>query len=79
MIQGLHKPFSAVEDIHYLMNIPKRAPHPQKLAEFYSKLGVVFSRSKMDLFHACTQDCFRHFSLEKYRGSHIRLYHLAIG
>jgi len=47
--------FKAVEDIHYLMNIPKRAPHPQKLAEFYSKLGVVFSRSKMDLFHACTQ------------------------
>ena len=43
------------------MNIPKRAPHPQKLAEFYSKLGVVFSRSKMDLFHACTQARFRHF------------------
>ena len=55
---GITLSFSAVEDIHYLMNIPKRAPHPQKLAEFYSKLGVVFSRSKMDLFHACTQARF---------------------
>ena len=47
--------FKAVEDIHYLMNYPKRAPHPQKLAEFYSKLGVVFCRASMNLFHACTQ------------------------
>lgn len=47
--------FKAVEDIHYLMNIPKRAPHPQKLAEFYQKLGVVFCRASMNLFHSCTQ------------------------
>ena len=44
-----------MEDIYYLMTITKRAPHPQKLAEFYSKLGLVFSRAKMDLFHSCTQ------------------------
>ena len=37
------------------MNIPKRAPHPGKLSEFYKKLGIVFSRAKMSLFHACTQ------------------------
>ena len=47
--------FKAVEDIHYLMTIPKRAPHPQKLAEFYTKLGVVFDRANMHLFHSCTQ------------------------
>jgi len=47
--------FKAVEDIYYLMNIPKRAPHPGKLSEFYKKLGIVFSRAKMNLFHACTQ------------------------
>ena len=49
------KNISAVEDIYYLMNIPKRAPHPGKLSEFYKKLGIVFSRAKMSLFHACTQ------------------------
>merc|ERR1719468_1404694 len=47
--------FKAVEDIHYLMNIPKRQPHPGKLAEFYAKLGVVFMKANMHLFHACTR------------------------
>lgn len=47
--------FKAVEDIYFLMTLPKRAPHPQKLAEFYQKLGVVFCRASMNLFHACTQ------------------------
>ena len=47
--------FKAVEDIHFLMNLPKRSPPPKALSEFYSKLGVVFCRASMDLFHSCTQ------------------------
>ncbi|CAK8675557.1 unnamed protein product [Clavelina lepadiformis] len=47
--------FKAVEDIHYLMSLSKRPPKPQTLANFNSKLSLVFWKAGNILFHACAR------------------------
>lgn len=47
--------FKAVEDIHYLMSLSKRPPKPQTLANFHTKLSLVFWKADSMLFHACAR------------------------
>jgi len=53
--------YKAIEDIHGLMSIPKKAPKPQLLANYYQKLALVFWKAGNHLFHASAQ--FRLFTL----------------
>ncbi|CAG5135673.1 unnamed protein product [Candidula unifasciata] len=46
--------FKAVEDIHGLITLSKKPPKPSLMANYYQKLGLVFSKSGNYLFHACT-------------------------
>ncbi|KAI8789964.1 eukaryotic translation initiation factor 3 subunit A isoform X2 [Biomphalaria glabrata] len=46
--------FKAVEDIHGLITLSKKQPKPSLMANYYQKLGLVFSKSGNHLFHACT-------------------------
>lgn len=50
-----------MEDIHGLMSLPKKAPKPQLLANYYQKLALVFWKAGNYLFHASAQ--FRLFTL----------------
>ena len=49
----LQEAYKAVEDIHSLMNLSKKSPKPQMMANYYQKLGLVFWKSGNALFHAC--------------------------
>lgn len=44
--------FKAVEDIHGLMQLAKKHPKPQLLANYYQKTALVFWKAKNYLFHA---------------------------
>lgn len=55
--------FKAVEDIHGLISLSKKAPRPSLMANYYMKLGLVFWKSGNQLFHACT--LHRHFLLAR--------------
>ncbi|XP_077992284.1 eukaryotic translation initiation factor 3 subunit A-like [Glandiceps talaboti] len=45
--------YKAIEDVHGLMNLSKKPPKPQLMANYYHKLGLVFWKSGNPLFHAC--------------------------
>jgi len=55
--------FKAVEDIHGLITLAKKQPKPSLMANYYQKLGLVFSKSGNHLFHATT--LHRLFSLSR--------------
>lgn len=55
--------FKAVEDIHGLITLAKKQPKPSLMANYFHKLGLVFSKSGNQLFHACT--LHRLFSLSR--------------
>ena len=59
----LQEAFKAVEDIHGLISLSKKAPRPSLMANYYMKLGLVFWKSGNHLFHACT--LHRHFLLAR--------------
>ena len=59
----LQEAFKAVEDIHGLISLSKKAPRPSLMANYYMKLGLVFWKSGNQLFHACT--LHRHFLLAR--------------
>jgi translation initiation factor 3 subunit A len=44
--------YKAVEDIHNLMSISKKALQPKLMAQYYQKLALVFWKSGTPLFHA---------------------------
>ncbi|KII63200.1 Eukaryotic translation initiation factor 3 subunit A [Thelohanellus kitauei] len=44
--------FRTMEDIHYLLRLTKKPPHPKILAIFYQKISVVFSKAQVPIFHA---------------------------
>ena len=44
--------FKAVEDIHNLMGISKKALQPKMMAQYYLKLALVFWKSGNQLYHA---------------------------
>ncbi|KAF1744124.1 hypothetical protein MXB_2996 [Myxobolus squamalis] len=44
--------FKTMEDIHFLLRLTKKAPHPKILAIFYQKISLVFSKANVPLFHA---------------------------
>ena len=44
--------YKAVEDIHNLMAISKKALQPKMMAQYYLKLALVFWKSGNQLFHA---------------------------
>ena len=46
--------FKAVEDIHGLINLSKRPVKPSLMANYYSKLALVFWKSGNILYHAAT-------------------------
>ncbi|XP_002738406.1 eukaryotic translation initiation factor 3 subunit A [Saccoglossus kowalevskii] len=45
--------YKAIEDVHGLMTLSKKSPKPQLMANYYTKLGLVFWKSGNHLFHAC--------------------------
>ncbi len=57
--------FKAVEDIHGLIALSKKAPKPALMANYYSKLGLVFWKSGNHMFHACTWHRLFHLSREQ--------------
>ncbi|XP_005182538.1 eukaryotic translation initiation factor 3 subunit A [Musca domestica] len=44
--------YKAIEDIHGLMALSKKAPLPKTMANYYQKLAMVFSKAGNQLFHA---------------------------
>ena len=46
--------FKAVEDIHGLISLSKRPVKPSLMANYYSKLALVFWKSGNHLYHAAT-------------------------
>ena len=44
--------YKAVEDIHNLMGISKKALQPKMMAQYYLKLALVFWKSGNQLYHA---------------------------
>lgn len=46
--------FKAVEDVYGLMQLSKRPPKPQVMANYYQKVALVFWKAENYLFHACT-------------------------
>ncbi|XP_061395112.1 eukaryotic translation initiation factor 3 subunit A-like [Musca vetustissima] len=44
--------YKAIEDIHGLMALSKKAPVPRTMANYYQKLAMVFSKAGNQLFHA---------------------------
>uniref|UniRef100_T1D215 Eukaryotic translation initiation factor 3 subunit A n=1 Tax=Cupiennius salei TaxID=6928 RepID=T1D215_CUPSA len=55
--------YKAIEDIHNLMNLSKKAPNPRLMANYYQKLSLVFWKSNNYLFHAAA--LFRLFYLSR--------------
>lgn len=55
--------YKAIEDIHGLMNLSKKAPNPRLMANYYQKLALVFWKSSNYLFHAAA--LFRLFHLSR--------------
>ncbi|GBM00210.1 Eukaryotic translation initiation factor 3 subunit A [Araneus ventricosus] len=55
--------YKAIEDIHGLMNLSKKAPNPRLMANYYQKLALVFWKSNNYLFHAAA--LFRLFHLSR--------------
>ncbi|XP_054723932.1 eukaryotic translation initiation factor 3 subunit A-like [Uloborus diversus] len=55
--------YKAIEDIHGLMNLSKKAPNPRLMANYYQKLALVFWKSQNYLFHAAA--LFRLFYLSR--------------
>ncbi|XP_078358114.1 eukaryotic translation initiation factor 3 subunit A-like isoform X2 [Oculina patagonica] len=46
--------FKAVEDVYGLMQLSKRPPKPQVMANYYQKVALVFWKAENYLFHACS-------------------------
>ncbi|XP_074614008.1 eukaryotic translation initiation factor 3 subunit A-like [Acropora palmata] len=46
--------FKAVEDVYGLMQLSKRSPKPQVMANYYQKVALVFWKAENYLFHAAT-------------------------
>ncbi|XP_015928347.1 eukaryotic translation initiation factor 3 subunit A [Parasteatoda tepidariorum] len=55
--------YKAIEDIHGLMSLSKKAPNPRLMANYYQKLALVFWKSNNYLFHAAA--LFRLFYLSR--------------
>ncbi|KFM57471.1 Eukaryotic translation initiation factor 3 subunit A, partial [Stegodyphus mimosarum] len=55
--------YKAIEDIHGLMTLSKKAPNPRLMANYYQKLALVFWKSSNYLFHAAA--LFRLFYLSR--------------
>uniref|UniRef100_T1IIY3 Eukaryotic translation initiation factor 3 subunit A n=1 Tax=Strigamia maritima TaxID=126957 RepID=T1IIY3_STRMM len=55
--------YKAIEDIHGLMNLSKKPPKPQLMANYYHKLALVFWKAGNYLFHASA--LFRLFHLSR--------------
>lgn len=55
--------YKAIEDIHGLMNLSKKAPNPRLMANYYQKLSLVFWKSNNYLFHSAA--LFRLFYLSR--------------
>ena len=51
--------YKAVEDIHNLMGISKKALQPKLMAQYYQKLALVFWKSGTQLFHAAAVKFFK--------------------
>eukprot|EP00088_Acartia_fossae_P002760 TRINITY_DN1113_c0_g1_i1.p1 TRINITY_DN1113_c0_g1~~TRINITY_DN1113_c0_g1_i1.p1 ORF type:complete len:1134 (-),score=468.42 TRINITY_DN1113_c0_g1_i1:209-3610(-) len=63
--------YKAVEDIHNLMAISKKALQPKMMAQYYLKLALVFWKSGNQLFHAAA--VFKHFQLVREMKKHLSL------
>ena len=50
----IQEAFKAVEDVYGLMQLSKRQPKPQVMANYYQKVALVFWKAENYLFHACT-------------------------
>jgi hypothetical protein len=48
----LQEAFKAVEDIYSMMQLAKKTPKPQLLANYYQKTALVFWKSRNYLYHA---------------------------
>ncbi|KAF0993184.1 hypothetical protein HZS_2950 [Henneguya salminicola] len=44
--------FKTMEDIHFILRMSKKPPHPKILAIFYQKISLVFSKANAPLYHA---------------------------
>ena len=61
----MQEAFKAVEDIHGLIALSKKAPKPALMANYYHKLGLVFWKSGNHMFHACAWHRLFHLSREQ--------------
>ena len=53
-VLSFQEAFKAVEDVYGLMQLSKRPPKPQVMANYYQKVALVFWKAENYLFHACT-------------------------
>jgi len=67
--------YKAVEDIHNLMGISKKALQPKLMAQYYQKLALVFWKSGTQLFHAAA--VFKYFQLVREMKKHLSQEELA--
>lgn len=67
--------YKAVEDIHNLMGISKKALQPKMMAQYYLKLALVFWKSGNQLYHAAA--VFKHFQLVREMKKHLSQEELA--
>ncbi len=54
-----------MEDIHGLIALSKKPPKPSLMANYYTKLGLVFWKSGNHMFHACAWHRLYHLSREQ--------------
>ena len=59
--------FKAVEDVYGLMQLSKRPPKPQVMANYYQKVALVFWKADNYLFHAATLHRLYNLSREQKR------------
>lgn len=45
--------FKTMEDIHCILRMCRKPPHPKILAIYYQKISIVFSKSNSPIFHSC--------------------------